>query len=229
MRRIGVMSRVKFRHCLREHLALTVLSCLLISACSLPPKPRLINKQIEPERPQKDRPAGSRENNRERQAPAPPRASIFTEQKSAVVKPAAGVKIASDLTREKNFNERLLAALGVFLSAPYELGGVTPNGVDCSGLVQSVFAEAYGLELPHNAASQIRLGASIAENDLRLGDLVFFATRPRRGHDISHVGIYLTNRRFAHASTKAGVIVSSLAEAYWRRRYAGARRLIEQP
>lgn len=229
MRHIWLMSRVKFRRCLREYLAFTLLSSLLISACSLPPKPRLINKPVAPERPQKNESAKPPANKRERQAPASPRVSIFMNQKSVVVQPTAGVRITPDLTRGKSLNERLLSALGVFLSAPYELGGVTPDGVDCSGLVKTVFAQACDLELPHNAASQFRIGANITENNLRPGDLVFFETQSRRSYYISHVGIYLTNRRFAHASKKAGVIVSGLDEAYWRRRYAGARRLIEHP
>ena len=58
--------------------------------------------------------------------------------------------------------------LSVFLDSPYALGGATPEGVDCSGLVKTVFAEAYGFNLPHNAASQFRLGEAVAENDLRL-------------------------------------------------------------
>jgi len=229
MRRILQAPSANFRLSRRKNFVFPLFIGFLLSACSLPPQPRLINKPVAPQRPQKARPATPRETRREHQEPAPSRGSISTNKKISFAQPLAGIAAVSSLALRKNTDERLLSALGVFLNAPYELGGVTPAGVDCSGLVKSVFAEAYGFNLPHNAASQFQLGASAPENNLRLGDLVFFETSSRRGRYISHVGIYLANRRFAHASTKAGVIVSGLGEAYWRSRYAGARRLIASP
>ncbi len=225
MCRIWVMPCFNLYHLLYGKLVTALLFTAMFLACSLPPKPRFINKPTQPERAPTAKPERSQEKKRD----FPPRASNAANQKNTVTSAAIRVKTTPELMEGKNFDERLLSALGVFLNAPYELGGVTPEGVDCSGLVQSVFAAACGLELPHNAASQSRLGVTIAEADLRLGDLLFFETSNGRRRFISHVGIYLTKRRFAHASTKAGVIVSSLDEAYWRRRYAGARRLLERP
>lgn len=207
-----------------QGLAIPLLTCLLISACSLPPKPRLMQqpKIFESPQPQKTKPAKPKQRQQISSRPSATAQKITTP-------PLPRVETISKLVTEKNTDEKLLSALSVFLNAPYELGGATPEGVDCSGLVKSVFAEAYGFNLPHNAASQFRLGAETLESQLRLGDLVFFEKQSRRGRYVSHVGIYLSNRRFAHASTKAGVTVSGLDEAYWRRRFAGARRLIDRP
>lgn len=225
MCRIWVIPCFNLYQLLQGKLATALLFTAMFLACSLPPKPRFINKPTQPERAPTARP----ERSQEKKHDSPFRASTAANQKNTVAQATTRAKTMPEWMDGKNFDERLLSALGVFLNAPYELGGVTPEGVDCSGLVQSVFAAACGLDLPHNAASQSRFGVAIAEADLRLGDLIFFETSIGRRRFISHVGIYLTKRRFAHASTKAGVIVSSLDEAYWRRRYAGARRLIERP
>lgn len=202
-------------------------SSLLMAACSLPPQPRLITQPINSPRSQNTKPARPREVQRESPKPASSHAPKGPNIKKSIMQPLASDVVVSKLVPEQNIDERLLSALSVFLNAPYELGGVTPDGVDCSGLVKSVFAETYGFNLPHNAASQFRMGSNTLAENLRLGDLVFFETQSRRGRYISHVGIYLANRRFAHASTKSGVIISGLDETYWRRRYAGARRLTD--
>lgn len=123
-----------------------------------------------------------------------------------------------------NLRDRLIASLDAFRHARYRTGGADPRGVDCSGLVKAVFAEAYRVSLPHNAAALYKLGRAVSENSLQTADLVFFQHRAANGARINHVGIYLADRRFVHATLSAGVIISSLDEAHWRRRYAGARR-----
>jgi len=106
--------------------------------------------------------------------------------------------------------------------ARYRRGGTSRGGFDCSGFTRYVFAE-YGTHLPHSSAAQSHIGARVARTDLRPGDLVFFRTY-RRG--ISHVGIYIGNSRFVHASTHGrGVRVDSLNTAYYQPRYRGARRV----
>ena len=228
MRRILLAPRaiLCFNPC--RHFVFPLFIVLLISACNLPPKPRLLTQQVQPQRPQKGKPVTPRETQHAFPKPTSFYPPISPNKKKITTYPMASDAV-SKLTPEKNSDERLLSVLSVFLNARYELGGMTPDGVDCSGLVKAVFAETYGFNLPHNAAAQFRLGSKTLTENLRLGDLVFFETRTRRGRYISHVGIYLSNRRFAHASTKAGVIISGLDEAYWRRRYAGAQRLIDQP
>ncbi len=228
MHRILLAVRAIFGFNPCRHFVFPLFILLLISACSLPPKPRLLTQQVQPQRPQKTKPVTPRETQRESPKPASFHPKISPNKKKSITYPIASDAV-SKLTPAKNSDERLLSVLSVFLNARYELGGMTPDGVDCSGLVKAVFAETYGFNLPHNAAAQFRLGSKTLADNLRLGDLVFFETQTRRGRYISHVGIYLSNRRFAHASTKAGVIISGLDEAYWRRRYAGAQRLIDQP
>ena len=108
---------------------------------------------------------------------------------------------------------------------PYRYGGRdTERGFDCSGFVGHVFREVAGIDLPRSAEAIARLGRKIGLEELKPGDLVFFNTLRRA---FSHVGIYLGNQQFIHASSsKTGdVMISSLREAYWARRFDGARRL----
>ncbi|MCX7514693.1 C40 family peptidase [Frateuria hangzhouensis] len=106
----------------------------------------------------------------------------------------------------------------------YVRGGHSPaTGFDCSGFVRYVFAHAIGLKLPANSARQFLAGVKVKRGDMQPGDLVFFHTRGKKR--ISHVGIYLDNGRFIHSpSAGKSVEVSRLDEAYWARRFAGARR-----
>jgi len=112
-----------------------------------------------------------------------------------------------------------LAAAGV----PYRWGGQSPeNGFDCSGLVAHVYREAFGIQLPHNARAQSRMGRQVSSTELIAGDLVFYNTeRP-----YSHVGIYLGDDRFIHAPRPgAAVRVENMRTDYWVRRFNGARRI----
>jgi len=115
-----------------------------------------------------------------------------------------------------------LATAGV----PYRRGGQSPeNGFDCSGLVAHVYREAFGIELPHNARAQSRVGKPVSVAALEAGDLVFYNTERR---PYSHVGIYLGDQRFIHAPRPgAAVRVESMRAAYWVRRFDGGRRIID--
>jgi NlpC/P60 family len=105
---------------------------------------------------------------------------------------------------------------------PYRLGGETPDGFDCSGLVEYVFAE-YGLTLPWEVRDQFRVGRPVARGRIRPGDLVFFHTT---SHGPSHVGIAIGGGRFVHAPNARGTVrVSALGAPYWSRRFIGARRV----
>lgn len=119
---------------------------------------------------------------------------------------------------------RLLADFSMTLrDIRYRRGGSDPKtGFDCSGFVRYVYQHSLGAILPGNSASQFDAGANVARSDMKIGDLVFFRTHGKR---VSHVGIYLGDNRFIHSpSTGKRVSVSSLDEAYWAHRFAGARR-----
>ncbi|MDD5328475.1 MAG: C40 family peptidase [Sulfuricella sp.] len=107
----------------------------------------------------------------------------------------------------------------------YKFGGSSPEtGLDCSGFVSHVFNQAAGLVLPHNARAISMFGQKIAISELQPGDLVFFNTMR---HTYSHVGIYLGDNKFVHASvTGRGVEVVNMNESYWVKRFNGARRMV---
>lgn len=105
---------------------------------------------------------------------------------------------------------------------PYRLGGTTKKSIDCSAFTRQLFSDVYGKTLDRTAAMQYMMTKRIYEKeDLKEGDLVFFSIHTKR---ISHVGVYLGNGMFVHASSSRGVMISELDQAYWTRFYAGAGR-----
>ena len=112
------------------------------------------------------------------------------------------------------------------LGIKYRYGGNTPEtGLDCSGLVRYVFKAALGTDLPRTAAEISRVGEKIDSHDLQPGDLVFYNTL-RRG--FSHVGIYLGDSKFIHSPSAGGEVrIESMDIAYWKKRFVGARRIVE--
>jgi len=117
---------------------------------------------------------------------------------------------------------RLRAAVDRWEGAPHRLGGASTQGVDCSALVQSVYANEFGLDVPRTTAEQVHAGTPVSRSQLRPGDLVFF--RPEWKE--RHVGIYLSDGQFLHASESEGVRVSDLRRSYWEERWWQARRLL---
>lgn len=107
-----------------------------------------------------------------------------------------------------------------WVGTPYVLGGESLRGIDCSALVQQVFDEAFAVELPRTTSGQVLEGQHIARDELNPGDLVFF--RPPGPY--RHVGVYVGEGRFLHASSSQGVILSRLDNVYWNRYYWQARR-----
>jgi len=122
--------------------------------------------------------------------------------------------------------ERLARVVKKYLGIPYQWGGTTRAGMDCSAMARAIYREAYGLELPRTSGQMYHLGTSVPRRrDLRPGDLVFFRIADD-GSGVSHVGVYLGNGQFAHASASRGGVVDGLHDPYFRGRYAGGRRLL---
>ncbi len=131
-----------------------------------------------------------------------------------------------DVAVESIKNIPLLEKIDEWWGTPYSLGGSTKNGVDCSYFTFDVMKEVYKVNLKRTAAEQYEQSAKIEWNNLKEGDLIFFKAEGRR--NISHVGIYLTNNKFAHASTSQGVTISDLADPYWQRRLYSLGRVAVQ-
>lgn len=116
----------------------------------------------------------------------------------------------------------LLAQHRHWVGTPYRLGGESERGIDCSALVQSVFSDTFRLALPRTTGGQAHTGVSVDRHELRPGDLVFFRPPGR----YRHVGIYVGDGHFLHASTSRGVMISDLDDRYWQRYYWQARRAL---
>jgi cell wall-associated NlpC family hydrolase len=125
------------------------------------------------------------------------------------------------LARTSKLATQLTRSALKFLGVPYVFGGTSTNGFDCSGYVQHVFA-MLGISLPRTADAQFDAGHRVV-GGIKPGDLVFFQTYAAGA---SHVGIYLGNGKFVHASSSHGVTVSSLSDSYWSARFIGAKRFI---
>ncbi len=109
-----------------------------------------------------------------------------------------------------------------WLGTSYKYAGNSNKGIDCSGLVKAVFGKIFNLPLSGGSSDIFPLTIPIEKEHLLEGDLVFFKIAKNR---ISHVGIYLSNNKFIHASVKLGVIISDLNESYYKKYFYAAGRL----
>lgn len=125
---------------------------------------------------------------------------------------------------EQLTNYQLLQTIDHWWGTRYCFGGQTDDCIDCSGFTQLLYSDVYNLHIPRVAQDQYDSTSRISDDNLTEGDLVFFHTSGR-GRSINHVGMYLTNNKFAHASTSEGVIIADLTDPYWKQRYRGAGRL----
>jgi cell wall-associated NlpC family hydrolase len=116
---------------------------------------------------------------------------------------------------------KLLKQYYEWQKTPYKMGGLSKRGIDCSGFAYITFRSKLGCNIPRTTKLQVKTGEQVARNNLRTGDLVFFQTSLL----YNHVGIYLGDAKFLHASSSRGVIISSLTENYWKKRYWTARRI----
>lgn len=132
----------------------------------------------------------------------------------------SGQRVNQQNDAQQNANQSwlkqtLYAQYNQWKGVKYKAGGLSKAGVDCSGFVYLTYEERLGIKLPRSTDEQVSVGAEIQQNDLLAGDLVFFRT----GRNVRHVGIYLEDGKFVHASTEKGVMLSNLADPYWTRTY----------
>jgi cell wall-associated NlpC family hydrolase len=119
--------------------------------------------------------------------------------------------------------EKMLMEIIKYLDTPYKYGGNTFDGIDCSAFTQNIYKSVLSINLERSARLQYKQGIEIDDkNELKFGDLVFFNTRKRVKP--GHVGIYIQDDLFVHASSKRGVTISSIDHNYYSRRFMGARR-----
>ncbi|MFH2003654.1 MAG: NlpC/P60 family protein [Bacteroidota bacterium] len=121
--------------------------------------------------------------------------------------------------------ERMIMQIINYLGTPYKFGGNSRKGIDCSAFTQTMISEVFNLEIPRSTLGQIKIGNEVRREELEFGDLIFFNTRRRQVP--GHVGIYLWDQYFAHASTKHGVVISSMESGYYDRKFIAARRIEE--
>lgn len=119
---------------------------------------------------------------------------------------------------------KMMREISKMMGVSYKLGGEDDHGIDCSAYTLHVYKNSIGKALPRSSSEQFNMGIPVTYEDLKFGDLVFFNTT---GEVASHVGIYLGDDLFAHASVSLGVTISSLQSFYYKQRYEGARRLIQ--
>ena len=140
----------------------------------------------------------------------------------------AAALLACQSTSPPKKPDGVLAALyqhhSQWRGTPYRLGGYDQSGIDCSGFVALTMADLFAVSLPRTTSQQAKLAPKVSANQLQPGDLVFFKI-PGQGKTY-HVGIYLEQGRFLHASTSQGVMISALTLDYWSRNFWQAVRVL---
>jgi cell wall-associated NlpC family hydrolase len=123
---------------------------------------------------------------------------------------------------QKSVPDRAAAGAATMVGKPYKYGGASPSGFDCSGLVLFSYKQA-GVSVPRSTAEQRRASQRVKVAELKRGDLLFFH---QEGKKHSHVGIYLGERRFAHAPSSGKYVRNdSLDSPYWKKHLSEVRRL----
>jgi lipoprotein Spr len=122
-------------------------------------------------------------------------------------------------------NTLLLSQLEKWYGTQYCFGGSTDSCIDCSSFTQVILRDVYNVKIPRNSQQQFDASTKIETKNLKEGDLVFFNT-VSASMIITHVGVYVCNNKFAHASTSKGVTISDLSEKYYTKAFRGAGRFI---
>src|SRR3954465_2379149 len=120
-------------------------------------------------------------------------------------------------------NMKLFNFVYDWIGTPYRFAGSSKKGIDCSGFTKQLYSQVFNLDIKRNSRDIFSMVSPVSKDELKEGDLVFFKIHSR---SISHIGIYLGNDRFAHASSK-GVAISSLDDAYYSRYFYKGGRVLE--
>jgi len=202
-----------------------LLAVLLVEGCSSS-SPRFASHERKPPPEPKPKP-GPRFSSKETEEE--------TKENDKKVDPKETERITNgerDFKKERNpaitplDQSKMMREISKYMGVPYVHGGASFDGMDCSGYTQTVYLAAVGTLLPRSSTEQAKAGVPVDFQNLKFGDLVFFNTT---GDSDSHVGIYLGDDLFAHASVTLGVTISSLQSTYYLKRYECARRIVEQP
>jgi cell wall-associated NlpC family hydrolase len=142
------------------------------------------------------------------------------EEPPPVPRPAAPKGVVS-LADPVAVRQALYARHSHWKGVPYRLGGDDPGGLDCSAFTQLTYRDLFGITIPRDTNAQRAAGRVLPPTQALPGDLLFFNT----GRTDRHVGIYMGGKQFLHVSTRAGVMISSLSEAYWAQRFVSVVRI----
>ncbi|MDG6896742.1 hypothetical protein A6A19_01705 [Actinobacillus delphinicola] len=121
--------------------------------------------------------------------------------------------------QQMNLRTQIMKGYQQWRGVPYRYGGESRRGMDCSAFVQTIFRNNLGMRLPRSTSQQKNLGKPVEKKELQIGDLIFFNRN-------THVGIYVGNGRFVHASTRKGITIAELNNVYFKNRYTQSRRII---
>lgn len=142
---------------------------------------------------------------------------------SAPVNKSSHSKLAEpvDMSQSSKVKKLLLSQYKLWKGTPYQYGGSSLSGVDCSAFVQNTYRAKLGYKIPRTTRTQIKVGKSVSKSRLKPGDIVFFKT----GKNSLHNGIYIGKSQFIHASSSKGVTISNLNNRYWRNTYYTSKRI----
>lgn len=135
---------------------------------------------------------------------------------------AISICFSSTKVEAASINDTIVNNAFKYMGVPYVFGGTTPNGFDCSGFTQYVYKQS-GISISRTTIDQYNQGTSVSKSNLIKGDLVFFKDTYRTG--VSHVGIYIGDNKFIHASSSNGVTITSLNSDYYVQHWLGAKRI----
>jgi len=128
-----------------------------------------------------------------------------------------------DVAVSATTNTKLYQVIYDWIGTPYRLGGKTKKGIDCSKFAYEVYDKVFNTTLGYNSRNIYTQVSPVKKDELKSGDLVFFKIRSK---NITHIGVYIGDDKFAHASSSRGVMISNLNEAYWKRYYFDGGRVL---